>query len=344
MSSWLVAFCAFILAFFSNATYSEVFIEPSVTLINQDIQVQAGYYSFYEFNLNAGDTLNAKFFSSGGLNNKVQVWLVDYQNFQRFKANQQFLYFNGSSGEIQGLASFAFTIKQSNRYVLVVDNRKAFFQSRLVNLYVYAVLREDTKESLAMKSGLEQFSHTIHEMLDVPDFDLAVKHCGQENAFSNPNITLCTELVDSSVQKKVPGNVPFVLLHELGHSVLKLWGYPLFDNEDVADEFATVLLLMGKHENEAYQAAQYWIYNINTQEAIDKITSDDRHTISPQRARNILGWIRNSQDLLKRWQKLLAPKMQTAALISLNKTIEPWVDHTLITEELSRRGVQSETP
>ena len=52
--------------------------------------------------------------------------------------------------------------------------------------------------------------------------------------------------------------VSFVYLHELGHTLMRQWGLPLWDNEDAADEFATAFLLMGKQQKIALQAAQWW--------------------------------------------------------------------------------------
>jgi hypothetical protein len=72
----------------------------------------------------------------------------------------------------------------------------------------------------------------------------------------------------------------FVFFHELGHTLLREWGYPLWDNEDAADEFATAFMMMGRQQQGALQAAQWWSSEIKTTDAVAKIWVDDRHTLS----------------------------------------------------------------
>lgn len=61
---------------------------------------------------------------------------------------------------------------------------------------------------------------------------------------------------------------------------------------------ATVLALLIEKDEVALQAAQWWAQAGSRQEALDKLVIDDRHTVSPQRARNIVHWLNQRKELL----------------------------------------------
>jgi hypothetical protein len=184
----------------------------------------------------------------------------------------------------------------------------------------------------------------LKKVLIFPDFQTSVRHCGVVNAFSNPNITLCVELLEELGAKRMENAIAFVYLHELGHTLMREWGLPLWDNEDAADEFATAFLLMAKQQQLALQAAQWWSSEgATTQDAVARIYMDDRHSLSPQRARNIIRWVNNSSDLVPRWQRVFVPNMQTAALQEMLR--DPAIaDKDLIDSELSKRNVTAKAP
>jgi len=315
-----------------------VVVEPYRTLIDQTIQVRAGAHARYELTLNKGDKLIAQFQVSGGLNKTAKVWLLDADNYRRYASRQQFNYFQGTSGNVKGTGSYTFPIPQTNIYELVVDNGAALMLSRRVHLYVYEVFQSPTPESEREANVLQQTYDGLKQILVFKDFNITVRHCGVENAFSNPNITLCAELDESLTKNRMDMAMPFILFHELGHTLLRLWDYPLADNEDVADEFSTVIFLMAKKTEPPLTAARWFSSQTSQQEALSKIWINDRHTISPQRARNIIRWINEPDDELRKWQKLLVPNMQTAALQSLDHDTSSWVDHRFVRAELERRS------
>ena len=79
------------------------------------------------------------------------------------------------------------------------------------------------------------------------DFHISIQRCGKQNAFSDQgtgDITICTELWDSLHKEGLDKAIFFIIFHEMGHTMLDLWGLPLSDNEDAADEFSTIFLMM----------------------------------------------------------------------------------------------------
>jgi len=98
---------------------------------------------------------------------------------------------------------------------------------------------------------------------------------------------------------------------------------------------------MGKKQQIVLQAAQWWAsQNTTTRDAITKIWMDDRHSLSPQRARNIIHWVNNTNDLVPRWQRMFIPNMQTPALEAMLRDATV-LDKELIDSELRRRDLSS---
>ena len=324
-----------------QVTGSHVSVEPWQTLVHDTISVNAGKAVQYNFGLTSRTRLSAQFQVSGGLNDKIQVMVLDQINYQRYSSRQQFATLPGAPGMIRGLKRFNFVIPQTGVYYVVLDNGRAWLMPRSVTLHLYALLPEMTPEARQIQSSLEAAYSALKQFFMFDDFRIFVRHCGTENAFSNPNITLCVELLDELVRQSLRGAITFVFLHELGHTLMREWGLPFYDNEDDADQFATVFLMMGKQQQAALQAAQWWAsQNTKPTDAVAKIWLDDRHSLSPQRARNVDHWLNRQQDLISRWQSVFIPHIQTATLQNLLRNPEGF-DREQVRSELTRRGVSA---
>jgi len=317
---------------------SHVFVEPWQTLVRDTIAVSAGRAVQYNFTFESGTRLSAQFQVEGGLNDKLQVYLMDLANYQEYSVGHPFRSYPGASGLVSKIANYEFNIPKDGVYYVVLDNGKAWLTHRSVTLHLDAVLPKSTPASEQLRTFLETLYSQLKQVFIFSDFRTTVRHCGVVNAFSNPNITLCVELLEELHAKGMDSATAFVYAHELGHTLMKESGLPLWDNEDAADEFATAFLLMAKQQQIALQAAQWWVsQGATSQDAVAKIWMDDRHSLSPQRARNIIRWVNNTNDLVPRWQHVFIPNMQTAALESMLS--EPGVpEKDFIKSELSRRG------
>jgi Putative metallopeptidase len=320
-----------------SVVHSVLHIEPSVTLVRGSTEVQAGNVTRYTLALKRGSKLVAKFTVEGGINNRIDVWLLDTENYQRYSAGQEFSYFKGTSGLVRGVDRYEFAVPKTDNYYLLLDNRRAWLLSRNVELYVYEILPEATPETRSEEKQFDTLYQQLKSVFIFPDFQINIRHCGTENAFSSPDITLCTELIESLKEQKLESAITFVFFHELGHTLMRGWDLPIYDNEDDADQFATVFLIMSHRESGALQAAQRWAAQTSEQEALAKIWVDDRHTLSAQRARNIIRWLNNQQELVRQWQRILVPNVQTEALLEELKTGE--FDKDLVRGELRKRGV-----
>ena len=261
---------------------SHVFVEPWQALIRDTTTVNAGRAVQYSFPLVAGTKLSAQFHVQGGINDKIQVLLLDAENYQLYSVHRPFKRYPGTSGLIQGVGKYDFKIPQDGVYYVVLDNGQAWLMPRNVTAHVDAILPQSTPASEQLATLLEALYSKLKQVFIFPDFHVSVRHCGVVNAFSNPNITLCAELLDELQAKGMMDAFTFVYLHELGHTLMKEWGLPLWDNEDAADEFATAFLLMANQQKIALTAAQWWSSEgASKQDAVAKIWMDDRHSLSP---------------------------------------------------------------
>lgn len=88
---------------------------------------------------------------------------------------------------------------------------------------------------------------------------------------------------------------------------------PLLPNIDVADEFATVLMVIVKQEKRAAGTAAYFVKNPTASVVLKRLFQDERHTLAVKRAKNVLGWFKDHR-LVRNWQKTVARHMQTPLL------------------------------
>ena|SRR2546425_1748728 len=102
-------------------------------------------------------------------------------------------------------------------------------------------------------------------------------------------------------------------------------------------------MLLAQQQKAVLEAAQFWASDAPTKQrrdALSKLTQDDRHTLSPQRARNIIRWLNQRDALLRRWAKVLVPNMQTIMLQSLSREHDAWIEQALVRSELAKRNIR----
>ena len=195
--------------------------------------------------------------------------------------------------------------------------------------------------SIKQQKSYQSLYDGLSKSFKFKPFNIFIRYCGIVNAYSNPDIHMCRELQDDLQARGVAKAWLFVLFHELGHTLVRLWGIPGHGSEDLADEFATyILVLTGQHDI-AKSAAVWFINSSSRREALNKMAHYDRHTLSIQRARNILVWLKQKDDLIQRWNKVMISNMTKYGLLDIlenpdkNKTF----DAALAKKELRSRGI-----
>ena len=270
----------------------------------------------------------------------ISELLIDQHDFEAFPKLKKPLF----TGHTSDRLSFALRVPKSGNYFLIIDNRDGA-EAREFTLAVTASADVSEASGKVAKAYREfdKFEENLRQYFIFDDVKFRFARCGTGSAFSGENtVVLCTELGSRLQQtmgdkQKSRDVLFFIMLHEFGHVLLKQWGYPFHDNEGVVDEFTTVFLVMFGQSERARTQAEFFSRLPPDLEFEQKRDRDDRHPLSVQRARNIHRWLDNP-DLVRRWQKILVPQMQTALLEALHRRPKSWSDRELVEKELARRS------
>lgn len=171
---------------------------------------------------------------------------------------------------------------------------------------LYRVGSRQQEQLVPLRKYLQALPDALAKVWSLPRFKIELKPCGNANAYSAPDIVICTELFGDLYERGLIDAIVAVEAHEMAHSLLQLWGLPGADNEDIADEFAVVMLGDARPKSiDAY--IRYFVGQDSLREAAVQLQAGDRHTISIQRARNMKAAMANLGDIQTRWTNLLAP-------------------------------------
>jgi hypothetical protein len=234
-------------------------------------------------------------------------------------------------------------------YYLLLDNTHAVLASRQVAYRVEYMDKADPESVKALKEMLEKTYAALKEDFVFSDFNIDLKPCGQANAFSAPDITICTELVMDFVAKRRMAALAPVIVHELGHTLLNLWGMPGYDNEDIADEFAAVVLLSGDKDTESGARALSdmitWFSEQDAKaQAVGMLVQGDRHALSIQRVRNLQRIMEDPNPVIARWNRLLYRQMTAKALQRIESSPGAHDDPQLARQILATLRAESAPP
>jgi len=277
-------------------------------------------------------------------NGEIAVALVDSKGYQRFSEASRPLFL----GRVEKRLSFSLSIPVGGDYFLVLDNRSGR-EPRAVTVTVRAA-RGDASQTKSAEEVLKDFEVQLHQFFVFQPFPVGIKKCGSPKAFLGASgIWLCEGYVHHLYdllkdKQRTMDTLSFSLFHEVARILLVQWGHPSPDSEKVADEFATVLMVMFNQKQRIVATADYFARNSSASEMFSKIFFDHRHPLSAERAKDILNWITRDTELVSKWQKVLVPHMQTALLKKLRQQPTPWTDLPLVEKELADRSSRKKVP
>jgi hypothetical protein len=273
---------------------------------------------------------------------QILVAVVDTKNYLIYPKSPRPLFL----GQVVKKLSFSVSIPASDDYYLVLDNR-AGNQSQAVTITVSAA-RSSGNQLEAADKILHTFERQLHQLFVFAPFDIGVERCNEPKVFlDRTGIFLCAEYVyylyDTLGDKQRAQNaLAFSIFHEVARVLLTKWNGLSAASKEKADEFATVLMVMLKQESRVSSLAEYFVKNPSDSESLARVLDDDRHPPSPQRCQDILRWLQDPQ-LVRKWQRVLVPHMQTTLLQRMMLKPTPWTDRGLVEKELQARQEASPT-
>jgi hypothetical protein len=269
-------------------------------------------------------------------NGDILVGLVDAKSYQGPPDKRRPLFM----GRVEKRLSFSVTTQTSGDHYLLFDNRTGA-QARVVTVTVRAA-RGTADQMQTANKILRAFEQQLHRLFEFDTFPIGVKQCGEPKAFvDRSGVVLCAEYVYHLYdviddKEKTRDALSFSIFHEIGRVLLSKWKHPFSSNIDVADEFATVLMVIVKQEQRASGAAEYFVQNPTASVVLKRLFQDERHPLTLKRATNVLQWLEDPR-LVRNWQNTLVPHMQTSLLKRLKAKPTPWTDLPLVERELARR-------
>lgn len=273
---------------------------------------------------------------------EARILLLSHDDRRRWPDSRHPLF----EGRTDEALEFSVTVAETGHYYLVVDNRRGLepreFAFQIRAAYEGAVKADDEAKDVTEPEELSRFRENLRTFFIFDDFDFVIGQCNSANAYASAErVLICVKVArrirSSTEDPKAAQHVLFFMtMHEIGHVLLRQWGYPFYDNEEIADEFATMLLRMFGHEEVISDAADFLEKQSSDVEFEAKLHKDDRHPLSVQRARNLRAWLERP-ELVRQWQKILVPNMQTEVLVALKRHPKNWVDREAIDKELTFR-------
>jgi len=306
-------------------------------IADEYVEAKAGRIAYVDLNSSTrGSVYEVQARAQNGVYDDISVFICSERDLKMLLAGQN-SQCRGANQQ-KGLVKFSVKTQQNGRHYLVVDNSYSMMVKKKVNAKVTLVAQMPAEIKRGLEQGLDKASVGIQKMFVVDEFDFRIEPCGMKNAFSKNatgDITMCSELIFDLIKKKMPGAIDGVMFHELGHTLLNLWGLPGWDNEETVDEFAMVMLYWGGSQEKAIDWIRYYAEHDSKAQADHILQNGDRHPLSIQRIRNAQRILKNPREVISRWNKLLYPHMTQQGLQDLLDTSPLYVDRELMDQYLS---------
>ncbi|HKU18354.1 MAG TPA: DUF4344 domain-containing metallopeptidase [Candidatus Saccharimonadales bacterium] len=316
-------FLTLLLAIGAMAAHAEVTVSPYIiTAHNGTVAVPARHMVAIPIIANAqpDDAIAVALTINNAVYKDISAYVMDQTNLNLFE--------QGAQGQIQGVTKqkqrgdkpieFVAKVNSYGPYMLVLDNRYATIITKHVTWEVDIKTRLPDSVVQSLKTNLQTAYSTLKKEFVFTDFNIHVRPCGMANAFSSPDITICYELLDQLIEQRESEALSFVIVHELGHSLMNVWGLPAYNNEDMADQFATALLLRSPNGVKSLDKAMEWFSQQNSLvQANYMLQHGDPHSLSVQRVRNIQAYIADPGPMEARWNHVFYAHMTKSALMNV---------------------------
>jgi|GEM_PF-1483920 len=333
---------AIVLIGFAPRVEAEVIVADTVRyeLLNSSDIIEPGNHLTWDLSLDRNDHLEVAVQLNAENTSGMGAFVCPREEYIKFIQGGTPRYCNGvQSGEYQ--LNFAYQAPYSGSYILFIDNSHSVYSSK--QTITKATITQKTPEEFrsVMTSSLGEIMTAMHESYIFDDFNIFIAPCGQENAFSHGDtgdITICTELFFKLSQSDHPGAILGVFFHEIGHTLLNLWDLPGWRNEQMVDEFSTIVLLAAGEREALEQTIKFFSGHDPIAQAVIAQTQNTPHPLSVQRMRNIGEIIDYPDDYMRRWARLFYQHAKTETLRSELKSTDKYSYPQIAREMLAHRG------
>lgn len=295
--------------------------------------------------LNIGDQITAQVDASNEIYGDITVCIASEAEVKSYR--QQ----NTCRGKVRTRAPLVVKdqAQENGAHFLILDNSYAAIIKKKLTVEIVTNRSISDQEIELIKAPFLKTQLFMEKIFENSAINIYVKPCGQANAFSSnktADITLCSELIHDLLMHDKVGTLLSILLHEYGHSMLNRWGEPGSSEEDMADQFATVMLLRGGDQGRKHlqEWIAYWLQRDSHAEARNQLRIGDTHTLSIQRARNIQQAINYPEEFTRRWNKMLYRNMTRGALENISLKPSKSDDVDLARESLQSKVVLPQRP
>lgn len=331
--------------FLSLQTNAEIYVSPTMRTepVPANIVVNAGSYQTIPLGKsgNPNDTYRVTINTNNAVYRDITAYIVDEENLISFKQGYRFrgVGYNKTPTPfvIEG------TIPSTENRYLLIDNTYAALINKKVVFAVESKFELSSEQQENTKRLFSTMYNSLKKDLIFPDFDVHIKPCGKANAYSETvkgDIHFCSELIDRLAKNNNEKAFFGIFLHEVGHSLLSLWGIPGNNNEDIADEFSTYVMMSAGPNGYQFLDSylQFWQNRNSANEALNMLKNGDRHSLSIQRMRNIKENMLTGETFIKRWNRLIYQYNTDEALSNIINKPTPGADVELATKILSQRS------
>ncbi|MFZ3017354.1 MAG: DUF4344 domain-containing metallopeptidase [Gallionella sp.] len=335
----------FLLLLLPTISSGEVFVSPilGADVVQQYYEVSPGQSVIVKLPGKGSpkDSYKITISATNEIYKDITAYLVDEENLRLFQQGYSY------QGNGYQRATAPFVIQGSSQtqgsQYLILDNSYAGFISKKLYVDIEASFQLEPIAQRKLMSSFSGLYAKLKQNLTFPSFNIHVKPCGHVNAYSESfgtgDIHYCTEMITNLFRANNEGAFYFVFYHEAGHSLLGLWGIPGNNNEDIADEFATYILMSGGQVGLAMidRSLEFWKNKDSAAEARGMLENGDRHSLSVQRIRNIQENVRNGIPFMNRWNQLLYPHSTTEFLERVVRNPKPGDNAKLAKNILAQR-------
>lgn len=333
------------ISLFSLQSKAEVFVSADMTTVpvSQNTIVNAGSYQAIPLPStgNLSDYYKITINTNNAVYRDLTAFIVDEENLTSFQQGYRYSGIGYSKAETPFLLEGS--INTPNQKYLIIDNTYATLINKKVSYTLEAKFEASEEQRENTKKLFSKMYTSLKKDLIFPDFNIYVQPCGSANASSETstgNIYFCSEMIDLLAKNNNEKAFLGIFLHEVGHSLLGLWGIPGNNNEDIADEFSTYILMSEGPNGYAYLDAtlQFWQSRNSAAEALNMLQNGDRHSLSIQRMRNIKENMLTGEAFIKRWNRLIYDHHTDEALNDVIKKPMQGADFELATKILTQRN------